>query len=183
MTALAGGAAPNQFNSYVVFLLGLPTNAGNAIHDDGPGVAVRMVSARLLSGDAAPDTVAGPAVRILFLCMTRATRGLERHTPSDPTTNLVLIGRRGGNPDTVGIDVSKRFFALRAWALRIAGAPNTRWCAAGTASAYDPLPFSRPPARTAPGNRFRQNFYGGRQHLRAVRRPCRREFHCSRVRI
>jgi hypothetical protein len=42
--------------------------------------------------------------------MTRADRGLERY---DPTTNLVLIGRRCGNQDNVGIDVSHRFFAPR----------------------------------------------------------------------
>jgi hypothetical protein len=42
--------------------------------------------------------------------MTRADRGLERY---DPTTNLVIFGRRGGSPDSVGIDVSKKFFAPR----------------------------------------------------------------------
>lgn len=71
--------------------------------------------------------------------MTRADRGLERY---DPFTNMVLIGRRGGIPDNVGIEVSHRFFAPRVgFAYRLGDSTVIR---SGYGITYDPLPFSRP---------------------------------------
>src|SRR3954453_11584716 len=86
--------------------------------------------------------------------MTRADRGLERY---DPATNKVLIGRRGGNPDNVGIDVSHRFFAPRVgFAYRLGAATVIR---SGYGITYDPLPFSRPLRGPYPAT-ISQNFVG-----------------------
>ena len=90
--------------------------------------------------------------------MTRADRGLERY---DPTTNLVLIGRRGGNPDNVGIDVSKRFFAPRVgFAYRWGANTVVR---SGYGITYDPLPFSRPLRGPYPAT-ISQNFVGANSY-------------------
>jgi hypothetical protein len=71
--------------------------------------------------------------------MTRADRGLERY---DPATNMVLFGRRGDNPDNVGINVSKTMFAPRVgFAYRMGANTVIR---SGYGITYDPLPFSRP---------------------------------------
>jgi hypothetical protein len=71
--------------------------------------------------------------------MTRADRGLERW---DIDTNKVIIGGRGGNPNNVGITVSKTLFAPRVgFAYRLGSSTVIR---SGYGITYDPLPFSRP---------------------------------------
>ena len=104
----AGGRnrVPNQFNGYAAFLLGLPTNAGKSLQ------YLTMTGREWQFGwylrdrwQATQHLTLSLGLRYEYYpLMTRADRGLERY---DPTTNLVLFGRRGGNPDNVGIDVSK----------------------------------------------------------------------------
>jgi hypothetical protein len=91
--------------------------------------------------------------------MTRADRGLERY---DPATNKVLIGRRGGNPDNVGITVSKRFFAPRfGFAYRLG---NDTVIRSGYGITYDPLPFSRPLRGPYPAT-ISANFVGANSYV------------------
>src|SRR5436190_780749 len=84
--------------------------------------------------------------------MHRADRGIELldisgRTVPDPNNGNrpslpVLIGGRGGNPDNVGIESSKKMFAPRlglAW--RIGDSTVVR---AGYGLTYDPMPFGRP---------------------------------------
>ena len=160
VTALAGGTAPNQFNSYAAFLLGLPTNAGKSLQ------YLTMTGREWQFGwylrdryQVTPHLTLSLGLRYEYYpLMTRADRGLERY---DPTTNLVLIGRRGGNPDNVGIDVSKRFFAPRVgFAYRWGANTVVR---SGYGITYDPLPFSRPLRGPYPAT-ISQNFVGANSY-------------------
>ncbi|MGH9628696.1 MAG: TonB-dependent receptor domain-containing protein, partial [Bryobacteraceae bacterium] len=140
-TALNGGAAPNQFNSYAAFLLGLPNSMGKSLQ------YLTMSGREWQFGmyfrdrwQATPNLTVSLGLRYEYYpLMTRADRGLERY---DPETNLVLFGGRGGNPDNVGISVSKRLFAPRlGFAYRLGDSTVVR---SGYGITYDPLPVSRP---------------------------------------
>ena len=141
VTALAGGTAPNQFNAWAAYLLGLPTSAGKSLQ------YLFMTGREWQFGwyardrwQVTPHLTLSLGLRYEFYpLMTRADRGLERY---DPATNMVLIGGRGGNPDNVGIDVSHKFFAPRlGFAYRLGDNTVIR---SGYGITYDPLPFSRP---------------------------------------
>ncbi|MCZ2079991.1 MAG: TonB-dependent receptor [Bryobacteraceae bacterium] len=140
-TALNGGAAPNQFNSYAAFLLGLPNGMGKSLQ------YLTMTGREWQFGwyardrwQVTPHLTLSLGLRYEYYpLMTRADRGLERY---DPETNQVIIGRRGGNPDNVGITVSKKLFAPRVgFAYRLGTSTVIR---SGYGITYDPLPFSRP---------------------------------------
>jgi hypothetical protein len=113
-TALRGGASPNQYNAYAAFLLGLPNSTSKSLQFYSPQTARewqfgwyfrdRWQATRKL-------TLTLGVRHEYFPMMTRAGIGFERYEPSN---NKVYIGRRGGNPDTVGIEVSKKLFAPRA---------------------------------------------------------------------
>ena len=101
-------------------------------------MAVRNPHPPSLAGD--PNLTLSLGLRYEYYpLMTRADRGLERY---DPATNMVLFGRRGDNPDNVGIKVSKTMFAPRVgFAYRMGANTVIR---SGYGITYDPLPFSRP---------------------------------------
>jgi hypothetical protein len=112
-TALAGGAAPNYLNSFGGFLLGLPTSMGKAVQN-----YPMQTSREWQHGWYARDrwqvsrrVIVNLGLRYEFYpLMTREDRGVERW---DPGTNLVYLGGIAGNPNNVGIEVSKRLFAPR----------------------------------------------------------------------
>jgi len=140
-TALNGGASPNQFNGWAAFLLGLPNTVGKSLQH------LTMTGREWQFGWYIRDRwQLGPNLTInlglryeYYPLMTRADRGLERW---EPNTNMVLIGGRGGNPDSVGITVSKKLFAPRIGiAYRLGASTVFR---TGYGITYDPLPFSRP---------------------------------------
>ncbi|MEN6535537.1 MAG: TonB-dependent receptor, partial [Bryobacteraceae bacterium] len=140
-TALKGGASPNQYNSWAGFLLGLPTSMGKSLQ------YLQMTGREWQFGWYIRDRIQLGSNLTLSLgvryeyypLMTRANRGLERW---DPDTNQVIIGGRGGNPDNVGITVSKKLFAPRVGiAYRLGQSTVIR---TGYGITYDPLPFSRP---------------------------------------
>jgi Carboxypeptidase regulatory-like domain len=137
----SGAAAPNQFNAYAAFLLGTPVSMGKSLQ------YLTMSGREWQFGtyirdrwQATPNLTLSLGLRYEYYpLMTRADRGLERY---DPATNLVLFGGRGGNPDNVGITVSKTLFAPRlGFAYRLGGDTVIR---SGYGITYDPLPFSRP---------------------------------------
>ena len=161
VTALNGGTAPNQFNSYATFLLGLPTTAGKSLQ------YLTMTGREWQFGwyardrwQVTPHLTLSLGLRYEYYpLMTRADRGLERY---DPATNKVLIGRRGGNPDNVGIEVSKKFFAPRVgFAYRMGDSTVIR---SGYGMTYDPLPFSRPLRGPYPAT-ISQNFVGASSYV------------------
>jgi hypothetical protein len=141
-TALSGGTAPNRFNSYADFLLGLPIDMGKSRQEDSP-MSTRNWSQALYFRDQWQATRAltlNLGVRWEYYPVaTRAHRGLERY---DAAINRVLLGGIGEIPDNTGVEVSKRHFAPRvgiAWRLR------QKWVwRAGYGMSIDPYPFARP---------------------------------------
>ncbi|HYI92716.1 MAG TPA: carboxypeptidase regulatory-like domain-containing protein [Bryobacteraceae bacterium] len=136
-----GAAAPNQFNAYAAFLLGSPISMGKSLqHLTMSGREWQFGTYIRDRWQATQNLTLSLGLRYEYYpLMTRADRGLERY---DPTTNLVLFGRRGDNPDNVGINVSKTMFAPRVgFAYRLGADTVIR---SGYGITYDPLPFSRP---------------------------------------
>jgi hypothetical protein len=141
VTALNGGAAPTQFNSYAQFLLGYSNEVQKGEQ------YILMTGREWQFGGYAQDrwqvsrnlTVSLGLRYEYYPLMTRAGKGIERY---DPLTNRVLLGGRGGQPDNVGITTSKKLFAPRAGiAYRMGEKTVIR---AGYGLNYDPIPFSRP---------------------------------------
>jgi hypothetical protein len=140
-TALSGGAAPNQYNQYASYLLGLSTDAEKTLQ------YLLMTGREWQFGWYARDrwqVTRNLTVNIglryeYYPLMQRAGKGLERY---DPATNQVFLGGRGGQPDNVGITVSKKLFSPRVGiAYRLGDKTVIR---SGYGLNYDPIPFSRP---------------------------------------
>jgi len=135
------GYTANYLNQYATFLLGLVTSMGKTVQffemtnrewQFGWYVRDRWQLTRTLTLNLGLRYEYYPLI-------TRRDRGIERW---DPATNLVYLGRLGGNPDNVGITTSRKLFGPRlgfAWRL----SPNTV-VRSGYGMTYDPLPFSRP---------------------------------------
>jgi len=142
VTALNGGPAPNQFNAWAQFLLGLP---------DGMGRSEQFIKATAREwqfgwyiGDrfrVTPKLTATLGLRYEYYpLMTR--NGAFQFDRYDFTTNNVLLGGIGGNPDHVGVTTSKKLFAPRvglAYKIRDNTVVRT-----GFGITVDPLPLARP---------------------------------------
>jgi hypothetical protein len=124
VTALSGGASPNQYNSYADFLLGMPQSISKALQYYSPQTAREWQFAWYAQDrwEATRKLTLTLGVRWEYYPdLYRANEGLDRY---DPTTNNVLVGGRGGIPGNVGITTGKRLLAPRvgmAWRLD----PNT----------------------------------------------------------
>ena len=142
VTALNGGAASNNLNSYAALLLGLPNNMQKSLQ------YILMTPREWQFGLYAQDryqvnrklTVSLGLRYEIYPLMTRANgKGIER---LDPETNLVYLGGRGNVPKNVGVTVSHLLFAPRLGiAYRLDEKTVIR---AGYGLNPDPLPFSRP---------------------------------------
>lgn len=142
VTALNGGAAPGQFNSYASFLLGLPSNVGKSVQfikmtgfEFQHGLYIRdrwQVTRRL--------TLTLGLRWEYFPLMTRAgAGGLERY---DQNTNMVYVGGYGDVPRNVGVTVSRRMFAPRVgFAYRLTDDTVVR---AGYGITNNPMVLARP---------------------------------------
>ena len=140
-TALAPRGSPNPFNAYAQFLLGLTTATGKSLQYElatgrewqlGLYVRDRWQVTRALTLNLGLRFEHYPL-------MTRADRGIEYY---DDTTNQVLLGGRGGNPEDLGIEVRHPRFLPRvgfAWRL---GENNV--VRGGYGMTVSPMPFSRP---------------------------------------
>jgi hypothetical protein len=112
VTSLRGGPAPDQYNAYAQFLLGLTSTAGKSVQ------VYEATPKQWLHGLYLRDRWrAGRRVTIslglrweYFPLMTRGDRGIERY---DWTTNLVTIGGLGNVPMNNGMTTSKTLFAPR----------------------------------------------------------------------
>lgn len=140
-TTLNGGPSSTQYNGYATFLLGLDTATDKSLQ------YILSTGREWQFGWYARDRwqvsrnlTINIGLRYEFYpLMTRAGKGLERY---DFTTNQVILGGRGGNPDNAGITVSHKLFAPRVGlAYRIGDQTVIR---AGYGINYDPIPFSRP---------------------------------------
>jgi hypothetical protein len=106
-TALSGGAAVNQFNSFASFLLGLPTGVSKSIIPFENGFTrSRNWQFSFFAKDTWQPTrnlTASMGLRYDYFPMgTRTTRGLERY---DPETNTMLICGVGAVPTDCGYDM------------------------------------------------------------------------------
>jgi hypothetical protein len=105
VTALKGGTAPNLYNSWADFLLGLPNALGKDLQFVNPD-SVRMPSYGIYAQDewhATRNLTVTYGMRYEYYPFaTRAHRGGERY---DPATDKVLIGGLGGVPESTGVDV------------------------------------------------------------------------------
>src|SRR5882724_1213062 len=152
VTALNGGASPNQFNALAQFELGLAgelgTGAGDAV---GVGKSEQFIKATarewqygLFIGDRYRITNKFTATLGLryeyYPLMTR--NGAFQFDRYDFTTNNVLLGGIGGNPGSLGVTTSKKLFAPRVGlAYQI---NNDTVVRAGFGISVDPLPLARP---------------------------------------
>lgn len=142
VTALSGGPAPNNFNAYASFLLGLPGSFGKAYQFYDP-----MSTREFQQGYYIRDN--WKVTRKLsinlgmrfehFPIMNRGEFGIERY---DPDTNKVLIGGRGNVPRNAGTTAAKVMYAPRiGFAYRWNDKTVFR---AGFGITNDPYPMSRP---------------------------------------
>jgi Carboxypeptidase regulatory-like domain len=140
-TALNGGPAPNQFNAYADFLLGLDTSTDKSLQN------ILSTGREWQFGWYARDrwqvsrslTIELGLRYEFYPLMTRAGKGIEQYVPA---TNQVLLGGRGNTPENAGITVSHKLFAPRvgiAWRVNDKTVIRT-----GYGINYDPIPFSRP---------------------------------------
>lgn len=120
VTALNGGAAPNQFNSLAAFLLGLPSAFGKSIPTTDE-MRTRQWNFGFYFRDRWEVTrrlTLNLGLRYEYYPMvTRDQGGVGRY---DWTTNQVLIGGYGNTPVDTGVSLDNHLFAPRlglAWRL------------------------------------------------------------------
>jgi hypothetical protein len=140
-TALAPTGSPDPFNAYAQFLLGLPTSTGKSLQHElmtgrewqfGLYVRDRWQLTRNLTLNLGLRWEKYPLMR-------RADRGIEYY---DDTTNQVLLGGRGGNPEDLGIEVRHPQFLPRiGFAWRLGESSVIR---GGYGMTVSPMPLSRP---------------------------------------
>lgn len=113
LTALNGGAAPNLYNGWADFLLGLPQGLGKDLQFINPA-AVRMPGWGIYARD---QWQVGRSLTLNFGTRyerypfaKRDNRGAERY---DPITDKVLIGGLGSVPEDTGVDVGAGQLAPR----------------------------------------------------------------------
>jgi hypothetical protein len=142
VTALSGGPASNQFNSWAAFLLGLPSSLGKSLQTSVPA-ATRLWSDGLYVRDqwrATRNLTLNLGVRWEYYPMvTRDHRGVERY---DPLLDRVLVGGIGNVPMDTGAENSRKLFAPRFGAAYRLG-PKTV-VRAGYGISIDPYPLARP---------------------------------------
>ncbi|MEX2299371.1 MAG: TonB-dependent receptor [Bryobacterales bacterium] len=142
ITALNGGPAPNQFNTYASFLLGQSSGMAKALqHVLATGREWQFAGYVTDRWQASPKLTVNFGLRYeYFPLMTRAGgKGLERY---DPFTNQMFLGGRGNVPTNAGITVSKALFSPRLGiAYRLDEKTVIR---TGYGLNFDPMPFSRP---------------------------------------
>ena len=142
VTALNGGPAPNQFNSWAQFLLG---------RQDGMGRSEQFIKATAREwqfgwfvGDRYRVTNKFTATLGLryeyYPLMTR--NGAFQFDRLDFTTLDVLLGGLGGNPSHLGVTTSKKLFAPRVGVAYQVN--NNTVVRSGFGITVDPLPLARP---------------------------------------
>jgi hypothetical protein len=153
VTALNGGAVPNQFNAFAQFLLGLPGELGVNANGQTVGVGRSEQFVKATAKEWQFGWFVGDRYRVTnkltatlglryeyYPLMTRD--GAFKFDRYDPTTNNVLLGGIGGNADHLGVTTSKKLFAPRiGLAYQI---NNNTVVRTGFGITYDPLPLARP---------------------------------------
>jgi hypothetical protein len=112
VTALAGGSAPNQYNSVADFLLGLPTSFTNSVQNTMPHQTMRVWQLSMYVKDqwqVSQKLTLNYGVRWeLYPVPTQAGKGINFYNFG---TGLLEECGVGGIPGDCGIQVSKKLFA------------------------------------------------------------------------
>jgi hypothetical protein len=140
-TAQGPTGSPNQFNAYADFLLGYATTINKSIQYEimtgrewqyGIYFRDRWQVGRKLTLNLGLRYESYPLIK-------RADRGIEYY---DDTTNQVLLGGLGGNPEDLGVKVKHPHFLPRVgFAYRLTDNDVLR---GGYGMTISPMPFSRP---------------------------------------
>jgi Carboxypeptidase regulatory-like domain/TonB dependent receptor len=139
-TAIRNGPAPNQFNAFAAFLLGLPSSIGKAVAPELP-LTTRAWRQGFYARDqwqATRDLTLTLGVRAEYYpVVTRKYRGVELY---DVATNKVLIGGVGSVPDDVGTSERVHFAPRLGAAYRI----GDKWVVrGGFGISTDPFSLAR----------------------------------------
>ena len=140
-TALGPSGSPDPFNAYAQFLLGLATVASKSIQPETQTGREWQIGLYLRDRwQVTRNLTLSLGLRFeKYPLMTRADRGIEYY---DDTTNQVLLGGRGGNPEDLGIEVRHpRFLPRVGFAYRVGEKDVFR---GGYGMTVSPMPFSRP---------------------------------------
>jgi hypothetical protein len=140
-TALRGGAAPNQFNAFADFLLGLPISMEKSLqYELLTGREWQMAFYVRDRWQVSRSVTVSAGLRFEhYPLMTRQDRGIEVY---DFNTNTLRLGGKGNNPKDLGIKVQYPKVNPRvgiAWRIN-----DSSVLRAGYGMTLDPLPLSRP---------------------------------------
>jgi hypothetical protein len=141
VTALNGGAAPNQYNAYAAFLLGMPQQVGKSVQVIDPSDPLERQYGLYFRDrwQASRKLTLTVGIRWeYFPIMQRGPQGgIERY---DFETDKVLVGGYGNVPQNAGITASKNLFAPR---LGIAYRIGTKGVIrSGYGISYEPYPLA-----------------------------------------
>ncbi len=140
-TALGPNGSPDQFNAYAQFLLGDTTYVAKAVQFELMTGREWQYGAYFRDRwQVNKDLTLSLGLRWeKYPLMKRADRGLEFY---DETTNKVLLGGKGGNPEDLGIKVKHPNFLPRIGAAYRIGEDNV--LRGGYGITVSPMPLSRP---------------------------------------
>ncbi len=112
-TALAGGSAPNAYNSFADFLLGLPNSMGSSYQPLIPDTAREWEYALYVEDQWQVTQRVTMTYGLRWELYPFAHANHFGGTVYDPTTNNVLYGGYGGVPFNPGVDVGNGSFLPR----------------------------------------------------------------------
>ena len=141
VTALNGGASPTSANAFAQFLLGLPDSLGKSYQYEDP-ITANEWQYGLYAQDqwqASKKLTVNYGLRWeYFPIFTRHGQGIQRY---DLSSNTIILGGLGGQPNGAGSSAGKLAFAPR---LGIAYRLNDKTVLrAGYGISNDPYPFTR----------------------------------------
>jgi hypothetical protein len=162
-TSLAPSGSPDQYNSYASFLLGLPNYMTKSIQFElQTGREWQYAFYVRDRWQVTKDLTLNLGLRWeKYPLMTRENRGLEYY---DNTTNQVLLGGLGGNPEDLGVEVKHPHFLPRVGFSYRMGEDNV--FRGGYGVTVSPIPFSRPLRGFYPAT-ITYDFYGESDYLPA----------------
>jgi hypothetical protein len=139
-TAIRNGPAPNQFNAFAQFLLGLPSSIGKAVAPELP-LTTRAWRQGFYARDqwqATRNLTLTLGVRVEYYpVVSRKDRGIELY---DVATNKVHVGGIGSVPDDVGVSERPQFAPRLGAAYRI----GDKWVVrGGFGVSTDPFSLAR----------------------------------------
>jgi hypothetical protein len=141
VTTQAPWGAPDDFNAYAAFLLGLPAYITKSLqYETMTGREWQYAGYVRDRWQVNKNLTLNLGLRYeLYPMMTRKDRGIEYY---DATNNTVLLGGLGGNPETFGINVKYPHFLPRLGFSYRLGENNV--VRGGYGITVSPLPLSRP---------------------------------------